>query len=94
MSEDKSFSQPVVLHIPSIKRDVHIRDASQALNSLTSLWPSQRGARHRDAVETCLKVLDGHRSAEDARMALIEAAREAGLLAGRSQPSEPSSARA
>ncbi|MDI6026024.1 DUF982 domain-containing protein [Corticibacterium sp. UT-5YL-CI-8] len=86
MSEDKSFSQPVILRIKSTEPDVHIRDARQALDSLTSLWPSQRGARHRDAVETCLKVIDGHRSTEDARLALIEAAREADLLAGQPQP--------
>ena len=32
-------------------------------------------------VETCLKVLDGHRSTEDARRALIEAAKECDVLA-------------
>ncbi|MGO4842821.1 DUF982 domain-containing protein, partial [Rhizobiaceae sp. 2RAB30] len=39
------------------------------------------GPRHRDAVDTCLKVLDGHRSTIDARNAFIEAAREAHILA-------------
>jgi hypothetical protein len=42
-------------------------------------WPN-RGPRHADALETCLKVLDGHRSTIDAQNAFVEAAREASIL--------------
>ena len=45
----------------------------------SSNWPN-RGPRHADALEACLKVLDGHRSTIDARNAFIEAAREASVL--------------
>jgi hypothetical protein len=44
-------------------------------------WPV-RGPRYDDAVDACLKVLDGHRSSENARRAFVDAAREAGLLQG------------
>jgi len=45
----------------------------------SSTWPN-RGPRHADALDACLKVLDGHRSTIDARNAFIEAAREASVL--------------
>jgi hypothetical protein len=45
-----------------------------------TVWPLNRGPRHRDAVETCLKVLEGDRSTAEARRALIEAARESDVL--------------
>ncbi len=54
-----------------------VRDA---LDALTTDWPEDtRGPRHGEAVDACLKVLDGHRSAVDAEMALQAAAEEAGL---------------
>ncbi|WP_274629311.1 DUF982 domain-containing protein [Arvimicrobium flavum] len=58
-----------------------ISGVRQALRVLTEDWPQARGPRHRDAVETCLKVIDGHRSASEIRRVLIEAAAEAGLSA-------------
>lgn len=58
-----------------------INNAREAVDCLMTVWPLNRGARHRDAVETCLKVLDGHRSTEDARRALVEAATESDVLA-------------
>jgi hypothetical protein len=59
--------------------DIVIADVDTALRLLTEDWPQQRGPRHRDAVETCLKVIDGHRSSAEARRALAEAAVEAGF---------------
>ncbi len=54
-----------------------VSEAAQTLMDVR--WPV-RGPRHRDAVETCLKALDGHRSADDARARFVEAAEEAGIL--------------
>ena len=42
-------------------------------------WP-KRGPGHRDASETCIKVMEGTRSATDARTAFVRAARESGIL--------------
>jgi hypothetical protein len=57
---------------------VTVATAANALQLLTEDWPEPRGPRHRDAVDTCLKVIDGHRSSQEVRRALVEAAAEAG----------------
>lgn len=74
----KPLPSPVVLsHGPDARELSTVQDL---LDALTLMWPEEaRGARHRDAVETCLKVIDGHRSTADAVMALQAAAEEAGL---------------
>ena len=77
---DKPFDIPVrVLLEPDNVRSV--TSTLEAAENLTNVrWPGERDAKHRDAVETCLKVLDGHRSTVDARNAFVEAARAAGIL--------------
>lgn len=77
---DKPFDIPVrVLLEPDNARSV--TSALEAAETLTNVgWPGERDSKHRDAVETCLKVLDGHRSTVDARNAFVEAARVAGIL--------------
>ncbi|MGO4834796.1 DUF982 domain-containing protein [Rhizobiaceae sp. 2RAB30] len=78
----KPFASPVrILLWPSTAIRL-VRSAKEAAELLADIqWPGKRGPRHRDAVDTCLKVLDGHRSTVDARNAFIEAAREAHILA-------------
>ncbi|WP_235679157.1 DUF982 domain-containing protein [Aquibium microcysteis] len=57
-----------------------MRSAQQAFEVLSRPdWPV-RGIEHAQAVDAALKVVDGHRSAVDARDALVRAAREAGTL--------------
>lgn len=80
MMDSKPFEEPVIVELSSIGRFRHIRNTREAVECLMTVWPLNRGPRYRDAVETCLKVLDGHRSIADARRALIEAAREAGVV--------------
>jgi hypothetical protein len=77
--EDKPFDTPVGIDHEGRKRDVISVAQAQRLLMDTG-WPV-RGPRHEDAVAACLKVIDGHRSATDARVAFTEAAREAGVLA-------------
>lgn len=81
MTDEKPFDKPVMLELGRIGHYRRIDNAREAVECLMTVWPLNRGTRHRDAVETCLKVLDGHRSTEDARRALIEAARESEVLA-------------
>ena len=77
--EDKSFEEPVVVGGPD-GIPIEIHSVVKARDVLVSPnWP-ERGPRHQDAVDACLKVLDGHRSTVDARMALIDAALEASIL--------------
>lgn len=75
---DKPFGKPISL---TIGGQTHaVRSAREALDLLSGTdWPGERGPRHRDARDTCLKVLDGHRSTEEAEREFVAAAREAGI---------------
>ena len=74
----KPFSMPVNIVLGG--RTIAVGSTQLAADLLIDVdWP-QRGPRHREATEACLKVLEGYRSTEDARNAFIEAAREAAVL--------------
>ena len=75
-SDDKPFSAPVTVELGHVGKYRQISTTREAADCLLTVWPLNRGPRHRDAVDACLKVLDGHRSATDAREALVEAAKE------------------
>jgi hypothetical protein len=81
---DKPFQQPVAVSLDPGGEPVAVRDTRQAADLLLTRWPASRGPRHRDAVDACLKVLDGHRSTSDAYDAFREAAEEAAVLADES----------
>ncbi|MCO5161509.1 MAG: DUF982 domain-containing protein [Mesorhizobium sp.] len=77
-SEPKRFATPVIVLIEG--RDVIIEGAAQAAALLADVrWPGRRDDLHAEALETCLKVLEGHRSTEDARARLVDAALAAGI---------------
>jgi len=77
----KEFDTPVEVDFGGDK--VAITSVEDAVKRLAHVdWPGERGPRHRDAYDTCLKALDGHRTAANARAEFVEAAREAGILAG------------
>lgn len=78
--DDKPFDVPVTLSLGPLGEYVVVASTSQAVECLLQQWPEQHGARQRDALDTCYKVLDGHRSSVDARQALVAAAEEAGVL--------------
>lgn len=77
---DKPFAIPVRIRFgPGNVCEVSTTmEAAELLANVD--WPGERGRKHEDAVETCLKVLDGHRSTIDARNAFAEVARMAGIL--------------
>ncbi|RST87475.1 DUF982 domain-containing protein [Aquibium carbonis] len=73
------FDQPVRLSLPD--GSVSVGNAREAFDVLSNpSWP-ERGIEHQQAIDAALKVIDGHRSAVDARDGLIRAARQAGTLA-------------
>jgi hypothetical protein len=82
MMDSKPFERPVVVELGHVGKFRNIRSTQEAAECLMTVWPLNRGSRHRDAVETCLKVLEGSRSTAEARRALIEAARESDVLVG------------
>lgn len=76
--DDKPFEQPILVRTPA--GAVAIGSARQASDMLADVdWPGPRDSRHADALDTCLKVLDGHRSTEDARTRFVEAVTAAGI---------------
>ncbi|WP_353039447.1 DUF982 domain-containing protein [Mesorhizobium sp. M1300] len=86
MMDSKPFEKPVVVKLGHVGKYRHIRSAQEAAECLMTVWPLNRGPRHRDALDTCLKVLEGYRSTADARRALIEAARESDVLVTDDKP--------
>ena len=80
MMDTKPFEKPVVVELGQAGKFRQIRTVQEAVECLMTVWPLNRGPRHRDVVETCLRVLEGNCSTSDARRALVEAAREADVL--------------
>jgi Protein of unknown function (DUF982) len=80
MMDNKPFEKPVTVELGHVGKYRQIRTTQEAAECLMTVWPLNRGPRHRDALDTCLKVLEGYRSTADARRALIEAARESDVL--------------
>jgi len=73
------FDRPVEITGP--EGTVCVATAKEAFDQLSNTdWPMP-GIEHAQAVDAALKVIDGHRSAVDARDAFVRAAREAGNLA-------------
>ncbi|QPC86251.1 DUF982 domain-containing protein [Mesorhizobium sp. NBSH29] len=78
--EHKSFTRPIRVCFTEYGRTRTVADTHEALDCLMYWWPANHGPRHRDALDACLKVLDGHRSMIDAQTAFEAAAMEANLL--------------
>jgi hypothetical protein len=76
--DDKPLPEPLELSFNGEKRSA--ATVRELYDLMTTQWPEDaRGPRYRDAVDTALKVLDGHRSVVDLVAALKEARTEAGL---------------
>ena len=77
----KSFDRPISVSLRKGGGTLQIASAEQAAEVLMSVdWPSERDEWHRDAVDACLKVIEGNRSREDAEKAFRQAAAKAGIL--------------
>jgi hypothetical protein len=64
------------------EKRVLVRTVEEAASILASVdWPV-RGEAHATAYDAALKVIDGHRSVEDAETSLLLAAEEAGYDVG------------
>ncbi|ODT08158.1 MAG: hypothetical protein ABS58_03740 [Mesorhizobium sp. SCN 65-20] len=79
MTALEPFVPPLMVELGRPGNFRRVTHAGEAAECLMTAWPLERGPRHREAVGTCLKVLDGRRSAEDARRAFLEACREANV---------------
>lgn len=78
MTDDKLFTVPVTLSSEGKKRFT-IRSVREAAWILAERWPRFDGAAFMRALRACAAVMDGRRSSNHARRALMLAAREADL---------------
>ncbi|MEP6566234.1 MAG: DUF982 domain-containing protein [Mesorhizobium sp.] len=77
---DASFSKPVSV-ATGISGDIrNLTNVRQAFDLLTDQWRNGGSPNHRAALRACRQALNGGVSADVARDAFIEAAREAHML--------------
>ena len=76
----KPFAHPILLRADRTRNVRTIDSADQAADFLMSEWSGERDNWHRDALDACLKVLEGYRSTIDAENAFREFAQKAGIL--------------
>ena len=78
---EKLFQQSIAVSRGTGSETLEISSAEQAAELLMSAdWPGERDEWHRNAVDACLKVIEGYRSTDDAEKAFREAAAKAGIL--------------
>jgi hypothetical protein len=79
------WTAPVTIHLPDNNRPLIIGCASEAAAALADKWPVTYGSRFQRALNACVSSQERHISAEDARLAFIAAADEAGVTIERDQ---------
>ena len=77
---EKYFDRPVRVDLGGGARAKVIGSTRAAAACLLYNWPQEWGQQHRAARAACIAVLKGEQPPEFARLAFIEAAREAGIL--------------
>lgn len=74
------FSKPVFLKLHRTG-NYQARNAWEALEYLERYWSGQHSSHYRHAARICRSAIEGLIGAESARLALIDAAQRAGVLA-------------
>ena len=74
------FAEPVAVSVGIVGDIHHISSARQAAALLTGRWPDAGTPKHLAARQACLGAINGDRPADAARLAFMEAAREARIL--------------
>jgi hypothetical protein len=82
---DRPFNKPVFLRL-NRTGNYQARSAWEALEYLDLHWPTPSTEHHRRAKSLCEAALNGIIAPEDARIALIDAAQRAGVLASGWKP--------
>jgi hypothetical protein len=75
MMQARSFSKAIAIE------GSLITNPDQAANYLLERWPVSGGEQYEFAKRVCLEAIEGKREPDDARAALVLAAREAGISA-------------
>ncbi|TXI07734.1 MAG: DUF982 domain-containing protein [Rhizobium sp.] len=77
--EHGDWNNPVIVELDGAGHFAIITNALDAANCMSEEWPVLSGPAVDEAVLVCLDAVLGKASAEESRMAFLEAAREAGL---------------
>ena len=81
----RHFDVPVTVEAVRGRRVRLVSNANEAVELLAGAW-SVQGPKHRLALQACRDAVAGRRSADEARKAFADAAREAGILVSRPAP--------
>lgn len=73
--QDQRFEKPVRVALGKSGNTIYTVDrVAQAADILLNRWPTPTGQKHMAARKACLSVLQGLKSAREAREAFVEAA--------------------
>lgn len=75
----KNWNAIVTLEVPRLGEFRHVGSALEAVDCLYSCWRGRRSDAHRQAINTCMAVLDDDRPTEASRLAFIAAARDSDI---------------
>lgn len=89
----KHFDRPVRIRLEPHGKVISVDSTRQAADLLISVdWPGPRDDWHRDAVDTCEKVMEGHRAPAEGHRAFEKVAKAAGLVVEQDGSGEKGSA--
>lgn len=76
------FHKPVVIQPGRIDRDRVVTTVAEAAQILIHQWPAPKCEKRQAAMQACLDVIRGDRAPGHARLAFIDAAKQARILVG------------
>lgn len=76
------FHKPVIIQPGRIDRDRVVTTVAEAARILIHQWPVPTCEKRRAAMQACLDVIKGDRMPGHARLAFIDAAKQARILVG------------
>ncbi|MBY5682670.1 DUF982 domain-containing protein [Rhizobium leguminosarum] len=79
---DDLWDKPIELMIENSDHFRSIRGTRDAMACLMTSWPTKGGKAFSAARRACLAAIDGKVASEEAKLAFIRAAEEAGILRG------------
>jgi hypothetical protein len=78
--ENPRFDNVITVRTDPAGGSITLADIAACTSFLLREWPGKRGDKHRAALQACSDASTGRKSADSARRAFVQAAREAGIL--------------
>lgn len=76
------FHKPVIIQPGRIDRDRVVTTVAEAAQILIHQWPEPKCEKRHAAMRACLDVIRGDRAPGHARVAFVDAAKQARILVG------------